>query len=93
MSGEIFAADRYDAEVAMLVQSFEFELCDKCGGDGDVHTLVKDPLGHAHMLCPSTQDDGDDELSPDAVRCPQPLLLDSDAHASGTDVDDTVLNH
>jgi hypothetical protein len=78
MTGESFVTGRYDVEVAILRQSFEFELCEECGGDEDAHTFAPDPLGHAYKLCLSEQADGD-ELSPDAARCPQPLLPGADA--------------
>jgi hypothetical protein len=72
-------SERHDAEVAALKQSFEFELCERCNGDLDAHTFAPDPLGHAHMLCNSDPNDNDDELSPDAARCPQLLPPDKPA--------------
>ena len=64
-------ADTYDAEVATLKRSFEFELCEHCGQDLDAHTFAPDVLGHAQIRCTTRQEN--DELSPDAARCPQPL--------------------
>lgn len=66
----------YDDEVATLRRSFEFELCEHCGGDLDAHTIGPDPLGHAHLFCNANQNDTDDDLSPDAARNPQPVTAD-----------------
>jgi hypothetical protein len=71
-AGDTAAADSYADEVATLKYSFAFELCELCDGDLSAHTFMPDPLGHARVVCKSEQ--YDDELSPDAARCPLPLF-------------------
>lgn len=41
----------FEAEVEMIRQGFEFELCEHCGGDLGDHVISPDPLGHAHAWC------------------------------------------
>lgn len=43
--------ERYRAELLTLVESFEFVLCETCGGDVHEHVFAPDMLGHPHMFC------------------------------------------
>lgn len=43
-------ADTYREDLLMLVESFEYELCE-CGGDIDTHIIGPDVLGNPHLYC------------------------------------------
>jgi hypothetical protein len=53
---EVCALCRYLESVESIRMSFEFELCEACGGDLDAHDVGPDQFGLAHACC---RDEGD----------------------------------
>jgi hypothetical protein len=44
-------AARWDEQVEGIVDWFDYEFCDACGGDLEDHIISPGPLGHAHAWC------------------------------------------
>lgn len=43
--------DTYQQEVQDIVDGFQYEDCESCGGDLSSHAIAPDALGHAHAWC------------------------------------------
>jgi hypothetical protein len=46
-----FDKDSYQQEVEAIVDGFQYEYCESCGGDLDDHVIAPDAFGHAHAWC------------------------------------------
>jgi hypothetical protein len=46
-----FDEDAYRQEVEAIVDGFQYEFCESCGGDLNDHSIGPDSLGHAHAWC------------------------------------------